>query len=546
MDDVSDEFRAILCALEAQHVKELESLRQTLGCASGASRASTSQQQAAGVVHRSSQERCLAPLRVGSKGGTPRRKTDMTICTSNIPPNQGDESPGSPTSAKGVQTFESRETHSLVSQLERRVADISRELVLEAKLRSSEAANATASLFVRVQDFLQSYKFESFITFALGLNVIFMATEMQLEGMMLGSRLAFYDKAQVPFEDSWESIGSTFFIIDLLFTLLFALDVVVRISILRCKFFRLVMNWVDFIVVVSSVSFATFKESLPIDPVLIRLLRLGKLARAMRMVELSKSLDSLQLLLKCLFSSVAMLFWSFLLLIFMQCVAGMVISNLARGFMDVPANDAHQLAVQQNVFLYYGTFTRTLLTTFEVLFANWAPPCRVLVDNVSEWFSLVFLFYRCVIGFAVLNVVNAVFVQQSMKVAAADEEHAFKQRSKDHRTYTELIKRLFEHLDVSGDGEITLDEFEELCQVPKLQFWLSRLDLEYHDLLGLFQLLDDGDGSISLDEFTRGIFRLKGHAKSIDVWRMETRLEEIMAKLSGGSDGDAKLGGTRL
>ena len=37
-----------------------------------------------------------------------------------------------------------------------------------------------------------------------------------------------------------------------------------------------------------------------------------------------------------------------------------------------------------------------------ILFANWSPPCRVLVENVSEWFSVFFLFYRCVLGFAVL------------------------------------------------------------------------------------------------------------------------------------------------
>ena len=53
------------------------------------------------------------------------------------------------------------------------------------------------------------------------------------------------------------------------------------------------------------------------------------------------------------------------------------------------------------VFLHYGTFTRTFLSMFEILFANWSPPCRVLVENVSEWFSVFFLLYRCVLGFAV-------------------------------------------------------------------------------------------------------------------------------------------------
>ena len=39
---------------------------------------------------------------------------------------------------------------------------------------------------------------------------------------------------------------------------------------------------------------------------------------------------------------------------------------------------------------------------FEILFANWGPPCRALVDHVDEAFSIFFLVYRCMIGFAVL------------------------------------------------------------------------------------------------------------------------------------------------
>ena len=52
-----------------------------------------------------------------------------------------------------------------------------------------------------------------------------------------------------------------------------------------------------------------------------------------------------------------------------------------------------QLAAEDEVFRYYGTFTRTLLTMFEILFANWGPPCRVLIENFSEWFSVFFLLY---------------------------------------------------------------------------------------------------------------------------------------------------------
>lgn len=98
------------------------------------------------------------------------------------------------------------------------------------------------------------------------------------------------------------------------------------------------------------------------------------------------------------------------------------------------------------------------LTTFEIIFANWAPSCRVLVDNISEWFTVFFLVYRCVFGFAVLNVVSAVFIQQTMKTASSDEELAFCQKEKDIMLYNRKVKKLFQSIDSSGDGNINLEE----------------------------------------------------------------------------------------
>ena len=33
-------------------------------------------------------------------------------------------------------------------------------------------------------------------------------------------------------------------------------------------------------------------------------------------------------------------------------------------------------------------------------------------------------------------------------------------------------------------------EFSKLVQSPKLKFWMGQLELEYHDLLSLFECLD--------------------------------------------------------
>ncbi|CAE8646917.1 unnamed protein product [Polarella glacialis] len=183
----------------------------------------------------------------------------------------------------------------------------------------------------------------------------------------------------------------------------------------------------------------------------LRLLRVGKLARALRMVTTSNALQSLELLLKCLVASVNMLCWSFILLFVVQCIAGMIIANLVRYYIS---DESNSWETRRALFIYYGTFTRTSLTMFEILFANWAPACRVLVENVSEWFSIFFLLYRCVLGFALINVLNAVFVQQTLKPASTDEDLAFKQKQKDQVKYTQKVKKMFESVDVSSDGGV--------------------------------------------------------------------------------------------
>ncbi|CAJ1424269.1 unnamed protein product [Effrenium voratum] len=118
-----------------------------------------------------------------------------------------------------------------------------------------------------------------------------------------------------------------------------------------------------------------------------------------------------------------------------------------------------------------------------------------------------------------------------MKTASSDEEIAFKQKEKDIQAYTRKVKKMFQTMDTSGDGAINLHEFSKLVQSPKLKFWMGQLELEYHDLLSLFEFLDNGDGEITLMEFIDGASRLRGSAKALDVWRLETKLEVLFEEV---------------
>lgn len=82
----------------------------------------------------------------------------------------------------------------------------------------------------------------------------------------------------------------------------------------------------------------------------------------------------------------------------------MILSTLSYDFIVDVSLDAE---IREQIFRYYGTFTRASLTMFEILFGNFGPPARILVENVTEWFASFFLGYRCVFLYATLNVINA-------------------------------------------------------------------------------------------------------------------------------------------
>jgi len=225
-------------------------------------------------------------------------------------------------------------------------------------------------------------------------------------------------------------------------------------------------------------------------------------------------LEALRMIMRCLTASVGTLFWSLFVLFIIQCIGAMLVIYSTQRYM---LDENEDIELRRLVFKYYGNFSRCMLTMFEILFANWIVPCRVLVDHVSEYFSAVFILYRCLIGFAVLNVVNAVFIQRTMKVAQDDQEFIVQQKQQAAESFSLRLEALFKELDTSGDGSLTWEEFSIVIQDVRIAALLESMEVDTNDLARLFSLLDNGDGAISPQEFSHGILTMKGQAKSIDV-----------------------------
>jgi len=210
---------------------------------------------------------------------------------------------------------------------------------------------------------------------------------------------------------------------------------------------------------------------------------------------------------------------------------------------------------RQRVFAYFGTCSRAILSMFELTLGNWPEIARILQDRVSEWYFLFSIAHKVTIGFAVIGVINGVFMQETFKVAGSDDKIMMRQRERERRLHTKKMKVLFEHADESGDGVLDIDEFRQVMKNPSVRTWLAAQDLHMNTPEAsdqLFRLLDDGDAALTAQELVEGVARLKGPAKSMDlaVFNLEfrkfkedvTRLGELAEMLSGtlGLTGQSK------
>jgi len=325
----------------------------------------------------------------------------------------------------------------------------------------------------------------------------------------------------------------------------FFIEVLLKGIALRLDFFKSGWNIFDMsIVVLWSIEKAA-NATLIMNPMTLRILRLARLVRLARMIKTVQALDSLQVLIGSIWASFSVLAWSSVILLLCQMLIGLLLHNLLIVYISDPSNP-HDERIK--VYRYFGTFTRSMITMFELTLANWIPVCRLLSDSVNEWYGIFMLCYKLVMGFAVVKVITGVFLHETFKVASTDDELMIVQKKRAMKKHQREMDKLFRLADDSKDGFISRQEFRQVLSIPRVRTWLSAMELEVEDYDLLFDFMDDGDQRISAIELMRGVQRLKGAARSIDMvavmrkmLNMQQQLQDVLELVcirSGHTPGD--------
>jgi len=248
---------------------------------------------------------------------------------------------------------------------------------------------------------------------------------------------------------------------------------------------------------------------------ILRLARLARLVRLLKLAKLMKGFDPLFLMITTLTGSMPVVFWVFVLLASCQAMFALLLNQiLTTYFLELDGNDTE---TKLEVFKYFGTFTRAMLTMFEMTLGNWVPVARLLLDGVSEWFMILSLLHKVTMGFAVVGVINGIFIKETFKVAACDDTLMLLDRQRCDDIHKRKMQLFFDAADTDHAGSVDLEEFRAIMQKAPVRTWLSAQEVDATDSDKLFTLLcPKGSNALTVDDMVAGVSRLKGVARAGD------------------------------
>jgi len=409
---------------------------------------------------------------------------------------------------------------------------------------AEEAAAAAAIMSMqpkscreRIADMVRSTHFDLFVGVLIVVNTVSVSLNLEYRGRVVEHDLfGLCDSCSV----RWPALEKMFGFLEHAFTALFFVELFVRVFAGGFRYLRSFANLVDaFIVVVSSID-SWILMHVGTDSMrnigILRLVRFVRLSKVLHVVRVMKAFKSLRVLVSAVVASIGALAWSMTLLFVLELIGALFLAQVLQPIIE-NSNEDHEL----RVFLWrrFGTWARAMLTIFEITMAPGGfLQYRTLYDDVSPLLGLFFVVYVCVVTFAVVRVITAMFLKATL--AASDQDDVCTAKLRQVRR-EEYVQRLKAHL-VGSDCVGLLDkrEFLQILRTPNMQEWLEDVKLSRPASLRLFYALERADGFVRIEDFLSVLSQMKGSPKVSDevvmlheIWnilRRVRRIEKLVSK----------------
>ncbi|CAK9079090.1 Sodium channel protein type 11 subunit alpha (NaN) (Sensory neuron sodium channel 2) (Sodium channel protein type XI subunit alpha) (Voltage-gated sodium channel subunit alpha Nav1.9) [Durusdinium trenchii] len=336
--------------------------------------------------------------------------------------------------------------------------------------------------------------------------------------------------------------------VHIVYAALFTVEALMQLIAVGCRAYVFgpswAWNWLDVFVVTSSWVELIIDLLTPGEVVsrsnsnlrLMRLLRLGRVVRVVRIVRVVRLFRALRTLVYSLLGTLKSLFWSFLLLLLIMYIFGIL-------FTDVVLNYFLEHASDGDLEEYFGSLYLSIRTLFRSISngVTWGHAADSLEQIGMEWVQ-VFHLYVAFCSFALLNVMTGVFCNSAIKAAERDHDTVVQTMLQTKKEYRHLVDQLFRQIDTRRLGHVTIHEFEEHFDDQAVRAFFDYLQIGAMDAWTLFVSLDkDGDHTITADEFAERCVQLHGPARSADLYSMKLCQVKVEKQLRRIMDAQARL-----
>lgn len=362
------------------------------------------------------------------------------------------------------------------------------------------------------------------------LNSLVLIAELEVEGRSIAFEI------DLPSGEDLRAYLPALRGIDAVFVLLFLVELVFRLLFERLKFCLDLANIFDGVLVL--LGLIDMIISRPFtggavrdeDIALLKLTRALKSLRAVRILRSFRFVRGLRVLVKACRCFLPSLFWSMALLAVFVAMGALTLGNTLQVYI---LDDTLEHEDRQWLWDHYGTSQRSSWTLYEVTFAgNWPTNARPVMEKADNIFALFFLVYITIIVFALIRVISAIFLKDTLDVVQNDAEHMVVTRLKKRNEDIAKLEGVFRAIDKSGTGLINEEQLAEILSQSAVKDYLQSMDLDVHEGRALFHILDNGDGEVTLDEFIDGIMRCKGPARAIDQVAMSADMKNLDKKVN--------------
>eukprot|EP00927_Polykrikos_kofoidii_P065693 TRINITY_DN61426_c0_g1_i1.p1 TRINITY_DN61426_c0_g1~~TRINITY_DN61426_c0_g1_i1.p1 ORF type:complete len:863 (-),score=123.70 TRINITY_DN61426_c0_g1_i1:178-2766(-) len=230
----------------------------------------------------------------------------------------------------------------------------------------------------------------------------------------------------------------------------------------------------------------------------------------LRLLRPMSSIPELKTLVRVTTNSFTSFLWTLLLLFLLIFVAALLFTQIAMSLVQrgiVPASDIQET---------WGSVWVSIESLFKAVLGgdDWSVLLRPLAAGTGVAGTVTTVLFMVYVAFAsvvVLSLVVGVVVDSTHRLINSERDEDFIQHA----------HQIFGGGDVDGDMEINQAMFREFFGTAKMNDYLATCDFDRKAAFGLLRMLDsDQNGTLSVDQLTRGCLNLRGQARTLDIMQL--------------------------